>query len=66
MPKTGCIAKESGLFRCARCGKEISVRQRQTFPPCANCKGSEWSAQRITRAARGRKKPKGFWDSLFS
>jgi len=34
MLEIGQISPEKGLYRCATCGAEISLRAGEEFPPC--------------------------------
>ncbi|MCK4594940.1 hypothetical protein KAU45_10595 [bacterium] len=49
MPSTGDICQTSGIYRCAKCGNEITMVEGKQFPPCSKCNGTNFVLVRATR-----------------
>ena len=48
--KPGEIVPDSGIYKCTKCGNEITCVEGDRFPPCANeCKHPEYKLVRKTR-----------------
>ncbi|MBU0481756.1 MAG: zinc ribbon-containing protein [Proteobacteria bacterium] len=49
MPTTGQIVEKSGIYACTKCGNEITSVKGERFPPCAQCRGTNFRLVRATR-----------------
>ncbi|MCL4693347.1 MAG: YjzC family protein [Candidatus Hydrogenedentes bacterium] len=47
--RPGNIVPQSGIYRCNKCGNEVTCVKGEPFPPCANgCSGNEYYLVRAT------------------
>jgi len=46
---SGQIVATSGIYKCTKCGNEITCVKGEPFPPCSKCNGSSFVLVRATR-----------------
>ncbi|MBE3587716.1 MAG: hypothetical protein IMW93_04015 [Thermoanaerobacteraceae bacterium] len=46
---TGSIVPQSGIYRCTKCGNEITCVKGETVPPCSKCHNTTFVLVRPTR-----------------
>lgn len=47
--KTGEIVQQSGIYRCTKCGNEITCVKGEKVPPCGKCGNSMFTLVRATK-----------------
>jgi DNA-directed RNA polymerase subunit RPC12/RpoP len=48
MSKTGEVVQDSGTYKCIRCGNEITAVKGEVFPPCKQCRGTDFVLSKKT------------------
>ena len=43
MPSTGEIVQQSGIYACTKCKNEVTSVKGERFPPCAKCRGTNFT-----------------------
>jgi DNA-directed RNA polymerase subunit RPC12/RpoP len=49
MIKTGSIVQQSGIYKCTKCGNEITCVKGERVPPCGKCFNTTFSLVRATK-----------------
>ncbi|MBC3899724.1 hypothetical protein ACIZ62_14015 [Acetobacterium carbinolicum] len=47
--KTGTIVEQSGIYKCTKCGNEITAVKGKKVSPCSKCNNTEFKLVRATR-----------------
>jgi len=47
--KTGTTVQQSGIYKCTKCGNEITCVKGETVPPCGKCSNTEFTLVRATK-----------------
>ncbi len=49
MAETGEITQTSGIYKCTKCGNEITLPAGHRVPPCSKCNNTSFRLVRATR-----------------
>ncbi|PDM39244.1 MULTISPECIES: YjzC family protein [unclassified Geobacillus] len=47
--RTGGTVEQSGIYKCTKCGNEITCVKGERVPPCRNCGNTVFRLVRATR-----------------